>query len=186
MQTKPEHTPAVPAPGRYEIDVRRSAVTFRTRHLFGLGAVRGDLTVRAGTVEIADAGAGAVTGSSVRAEVDVASLDTGNPQRDASVRSPRFLDAGRYPVMTFTAGRLDGTAPTGTASTGATLAGTLTVRGVTRPVTLTIERADVSPSSFTLHATARVDRTVFGVTAARGLAARHLDVSVRVRCVRQE
>lgn len=187
-------SPTVPEPGRYEIDPGRSAVSLRTRHLFGLGGVRGDLAVRAGTVEIGDP----VTGSSVHAEIDAASLDTGNPQRDASVRSARFLDTARHPVMTFAADRLD-VAPPAAASAApspgthagvpagppaGTLTGTLTVRGVARPVTLTIERADVASSWFTVHATTRVDRTAFGVTAARGLAARHLDVSVRVRCVR--
>lgn len=170
MQTTPEAA-TVPAPGRYVIDLRQSAVTFRTRHLFGLGAVRGDLAVRAGTADVADP----VTGSDLHVEIDATSFETGNAQRDAAVRSERFLDTGRYPVMTFRAGGTDGT----------TLAGTLTVRDVARPVTLTIERADVSPSSFTVHATTRVDRTEFGVTAARGLAARHLDISVRARFARE-
>jgi hypothetical protein len=37
-----------PRPGRYEIDISCSAVTFRTRHLFGLAPVRGSFTIRAG------------------------------------------------------------------------------------------------------------------------------------------
>ena len=45
---------AVPAPGRYEIDTGRSAVTFSTRHLFGLALVCGSFAIRAVTVEVAE------------------------------------------------------------------------------------------------------------------------------------
>ena len=64
------------------------------------------------------------------------------------------------------------------------LTGTLTVRGTTRPVTLTVTRCEVSRESFTARATARIDRTEFGITAARGLAARYLDLTVEVQCTR--
>jgi polyisoprenoid-binding protein YceI len=66
---------------------------------------------------------------------------------------------------------------------GTALTGVLTAHGVARPVTLSIERWDVSPRAFTARATARVDRTRFGVTASRGMAGRHLDVTLDVTCV---
>jgi polyisoprenoid-binding protein YceI len=43
---------AIPRPGRYEIDISCSAVTFRTRHLFGLAPVRGRFAIRAGTIDV--------------------------------------------------------------------------------------------------------------------------------------
>jgi polyisoprenoid-binding protein YceI len=162
---------AAPGPGRYEIDTSRSAVTFRTRHMFGLAPVRGSLAIRAGTVNVA----GPLTDPSIYAEIDTASFGTGNGQRDSNVRSARLLDAGQYPVMTFRSERMDGLA----------LTGTLTVRDVTRPVSLPIEESAVSSGSFTARATTRIDRTQFGVTAYRGLAGRYLDVTVEVRCVRK-
>jgi polyisoprenoid-binding protein YceI len=61
--------------------------------------------------------------------------------------------------------------------------GTLTVGGVTRPVRMTVERVDVSPRSFAVRATARIDRVEFGVAASRGLAGRYLDAALEVRCV---
>ena len=67
---------------------------------------------------------------------------------------------------------------------GQVLAGTLTVREVTRPVSVLAEVTGVSPGSFTARATVRIDRYDFGVTASRGLAGRYLDVTVEVRCVR--
>jgi len=163
-------TQVTPRPGRYEIDTGCSAVMFRTRHLFGLAPVRGSFAIRAGTIDVAEP----LAGSSVYVQIDPASFRTGNGQRDSSVRSERLLDAGRYPVITF---RSEGVA-------GLALTGTLTVRNVTMPVTLSIEQSAVTPRSFNAHATTRIDRTEFGVTAYRGLAARYLDMTVEVRCVR--
>jgi polyisoprenoid-binding protein YceI len=171
MQTTSNQPATTPQLGRYEIDTRSSTVRFRTRHLFGLGRVRGSFAIRAGTVDIAEP----LAGSRIRAEIDAASFRTGNPVRDTAVRSARFLDAEVHPVMTFASERTD----------GSTLTGTLTVRGVTRPVTLSIEQSAVAAGSFTARAAARIDRTEFGVTASRGLAARYLDLTVEVRCLRK-
>ena len=157
------------APGRYEIDTSRSAVTFRTRHMFGLAPVRGSFAIRAGTIDIAELS----TEPRIYAEIDTASFRTGNAQRDGKVRSARLLDADHYPVMTFRSERRDGPA----------LTGTLTVRDVSRPVRLSIEQCAVSPQSFTARATTRIDRTEFGVTAYRGLAGRYLDLTAEVQCI---
>ena len=160
-----------PQLGRYEIDTGHSTVTFRTRHLFGLAPVRGRFAIRGGTVDIAEP----LAASAVHAEINAASFHTRNPQRDASVRSARLLDAARHPVITFISDRVGDTE----------LAGQLTVRGVTRPVSLSIEPSTVSPRSFTVRATTRIDRTEFGVTGYPGLAGRYLDLSLEVQCVRK-
>ena len=167
-----------PPVGRYGIDPRASTITFKSRHLFGLAPVAGTMAIRDGLVDIADS----LTGSSVQVEIDTASFDTGSGQRDRDVRSPRFLDAERYPSMTFTSERLDRT------DGRWTLVGTLLVRDVARPVSLTIERSTVppgQPTSFVVWATTRIDRTEFGLTAAKGLAGRHLDISLRIQGVRR-
>jgi polyisoprenoid-binding protein YceI len=164
-------TAAVPL-GHYEIDPTASVITIRTRHLFGLGPVRATLAVRAGTVSIAEP----LAESAVDAEADVASFRSSNPQRDRVVRSARFLDPARHPVMTFSADRVD--------LGRRELTGTLTVRGVSRPVSFSIGELATAAGRFTARATARIDRTEFGVTAARGLAARYLDVTAEVTCVR--
>ncbi len=163
-------TQVPPRPGRYEIDTSCSAVTFRTRHLFGLAPVRGSFAIRAGTIDVAEP----LTGSSAYVEIDPASFRTANGQRDNNVRSERLLDAGRYPVITFRSEGVDSPA----------LTGTLTVRNVTMPVTLSIEQTAVTPGSFNAKASTRIDRTEFGVTAYRGVAGRYLDLTVEVRCVR--
>jgi polyisoprenoid-binding protein YceI len=166
-----------PPVGRYGIDRRASTITFKSRHLFGLAPVAGTMAVRDGLVEIADP----LTRSSVQVEIDTASFHTGSRHRDGDVRSARFLDAARYPWMVFTSERLE-------RSGGRwTLAGTLLVRDVARPISLAIERSTVQPgppSSFVVWASTRIDRTEFGLTAAKGMAGRHLDVSLRVLGVR--
>jgi polyisoprenoid-binding protein YceI len=172
MQTEPARTAATPRLGRYDIDPDQSAVTFRTRHLFGLAPVHGTFAIKAGTVDIAEP----VTASGISAEIETASFRTRSGQRDRSVLSPRFLDPGRYPVLTFSSGPVD--------AEGQVVDGTLTVRGVTRPVRLSVTRCTVSRQSFSARATARIDRTEFGITAARGLAGRYLDVTVEIQCVR--
>ena len=84
--------------------------------------------------------------------------------------------------MRFTSERLD-------RSDGRwTLAGTLLVRDIARPVSLAIERSTVqsgTPSSFVIWASTRIDRTEFGLTAAKGMAGRHLDVSLQILGVRR-
>jgi polyisoprenoid-binding protein YceI len=180
MQKTEAQAARAPRLGHYEIDASHSAVTFRTRHLFGLAPVRGSFDVTAGTVDVAEP----LTTSGIHAEIGAASFRTGNPPRDAAVRAARLLDAGRHPVIVFDADRID----------GAVITGVLTVRGVTRPVELTVDSAapaepgpgERAPAgSFTARARTRIDRTEFGVTAMRGLAGRYLELSVEVRCVRK-
>lgn len=172
MQTESQLTQTVP-PGRYEIDASQSAVRFRTRHMFGLGPVRGTFAIQSGSAEIGEA----LAGSALRAEIDAASFRTGNRQRDESVLSARFLDAANFPVISFRDGEV--------AADGQTIRGTLTVREVSRPVTLSIGQVQAGTRSFTASATVRIDRTEFGVTALPGLTGRYLDLTVEVRCARR-
>jgi len=170
MQTTQNRTEVSPQLGRYRIDPSGSSVTFRTRHLFGLAPVRGRFALRAGIVDVTEP----LSGSRVTAEIDAASFHTGNPMRDAQVRSAGFLGTAEYPVLAFSSEDFD----------GQVLAGTLTVRDVTRPVSVRAEVTDVSAREFTARATVRIDRYDFGLTASRGLAGRYVDVTVEVRCVR--
>ncbi|WP_055587564.1 YceI family protein [Streptacidiphilus griseoplanus] len=171
MDTRQDQALAVPRLGRYEIDPEGSTVRFTTRHLFGLLPVHGTFALRGGTLDVAEP----LARSGVRVEVDAASIDSGSAQRDGAVRSARFLDTSRHPVMVFVS---EGPA-------GSTLRGTLTVCGVTRPVSLAIERSTLSQDGFTVLATTRIDRTAFGVTAARGMAGRRLALSLEVSWVRR-
>ncbi|WP_328536142.1 YceI family protein [Streptomyces sp. NBC_00344] len=170
MEPKPDNPPAAPRLGRYAIDTASSTVTFGTRHVFGLLPVNGTFEIRSGTVDVAEP----LGASVIRVEIAASSFRTGNPMRDDAVRSARFLDADRHPLITFAADGVD----------GACVTGTLTAHGVAQPVRLSVEQQSATPRGFTARATARIDRTLFGVTASRGMAGRHLDVSIEVECVR--
>ena len=172
MQSTSTVLTTTPQPGHYDIDPRRSRVTFATRHLFGLGRVKGSFAIRGGTADVADP----IEASAIYAEIDAASFHTRNPARDGSVLSPRFLDPATHPVLIFRSDRIE--------AGSQVLPGLLTVRGTTRPVTLAITRCEASRGSFTVSGTTRIDRTEFGITAARGLAARYLDLTVEIQCNR--
>ncbi|GGT20153.1 YceI family protein [Streptomyces griseoviridis] len=116
------------APGRWELDPLHSAVNFSVRHM-GIAKVRG----RFGTVR-AELYVGA-TADDVRvsATIDLASIDTGNADRDAHVRASDLLDVAERPTMTYRSTRVTGEGEDWT------MEGELTIGDVTRPVTLAVE-----------------------------------------------
>ncbi|HEY6796946.1 MAG TPA: YceI family protein [Kineosporiaceae bacterium] len=160
----------VPAPGSYPLVAARSKAAFRTRHLFGLAGVAGTVQVESGTVTLdpqASAASGVVT-------LSAASFDSGHAKRDGDVKGTKFLDVVRHPHFVYR--------PTGLshANNSWTVTGDLTVRGVSAPVPLTVESLQTTSTGFRARATARVDRYAFGITAAKGMAARYLDLELTV------
>jgi polyisoprenoid-binding protein YceI len=119
--------------GTWAIDPVHSSVNFSVRHLM-VSKVRGTFETFSGAITVAPDGTPSVT-----AEIDVASLSTGNEQRDNHVKSADFFDAQRHPVAMFTS--------TSVRPNGETylLDGDLTVKGVTKPVTLGLEFNGVGP-----------------------------------------
>jgi hypothetical protein len=108
----------------------------------------------------------------VTAVVSAASFHTGNRTRDRDVRSARFLNAGQYPDITFRAATLSHD------HDHWLLAGELTIRQVSSPVTLTIQSVEPTGAGFRARATARIDPYAFTLTAAKGMAARYLDINL--------
>jgi polyisoprenoid-binding protein YceI len=121
------------APGTWAIDPVHSSINFSVRHLV-VGKTHGRFGQFNGAITIADDGT-----PSVSAEVDVTSIDTGNEQREAHIKAPDFFDATEFPTATFvsTAVQADGD--------DYVLDGDFTLKGVTRPVTLTLAFNGVSP-----------------------------------------
>jgi polyisoprenoid-binding protein YceI len=169
MHTTQAHTSI--QPGDYDIDPQRTTIRFRTRHMFGLGPVRGSFALRSGAVSVTEP----LDGSAIYAEIEAASFHTGNPQRDRTVLQRRHLDAARHPVITFAA--------QATNPAARTIGGTLTVRGVERPVTLVVSSAEPAGADISVTASMHVDRFDFGLTAMRGLAGRYLDLELSAICV---
>ena len=75
-----------PPAGRYILDSSTSTVTFVTKHMFGVGKVRGRFAVVRGTVVVADR----VEDSAADAEISASSFSTRNFLRDGQARSPLF------------------------------------------------------------------------------------------------
>jgi polyisoprenoid-binding protein YceI len=116
----------------------------------------------------------AVPQAAVTAVLSAASFGTGSRARDRDIRSPRFLDAAQYPDITFQAGTLS------REQDRWMLTGQLTVRDITSPVTLAVESAEPAGAGFRVRATARIDRYAYGLTAAKGMAARYLSIELNV------
>ncbi|MBS1690739.1 MAG: YceI family protein [Actinobacteria bacterium] len=119
--------------GTWAIDPVHSTVGFAVRHLM-VSKVRGTFDTFSGAIVVAEDGTPSVT-----AEIAVDSINTQNEQRDAHLKSADFFESDKYPTATFasTAVRADGD--------NYLLDGDFTLRGVTRPVTLSLEFNGVNP-----------------------------------------
>ncbi len=117
---------------RWGFDLAHSSISFWVRHLM-VSKVHGRFTTWTGTLEFDEANP---AGSHLEVDIDVASIDTREEKRDGHLRSPDFFDAAKYPHITFKA---TGATPAG--SGRFRVNGDLTIRGITRPITLDVEYA---------------------------------------------
>ena len=149
----------LPAAGVWEIDTAHSSVGAVARHLM-VAKVRGHFSRFNGTVTI-----GATPEeSSVVATIDAASIDTADERRDAHLRSPDFLDVENYPTLEFRSTKVT---QTGEATLQAD--GDLTIRGVTRPVSLAVEYLGLATDPYgrdhaVFSASTEIDREKWGMT----------------------
>jgi polyisoprenoid-binding protein YceI len=118
----------LPAPGRWQIDPGHTETAFIGRH-FMLTKVRGRFTGVTGTIVVADE----PRESAVEVTIDMASVESGSQARDDHLRSADFFDTARHPTAAFSGRAADWQGTRGL------LAGELTIRGITRPVTLQVE-----------------------------------------------
>ena len=114
----------------YQIDPSHSGVHFSIRHLM-ISTVRGSFAGVQGTIVHDSDDPSATT---VEAEVDIRTINTNDEKRDAHLISADFLDAEKFPVMTYKSTKV--TKGTGT---DYTVVGDLTLHGVTKPVSLSVE-----------------------------------------------
>lgn len=114
----------------YQIDPKHSSAHFKVRHMM-IANVQGRFDSVSGTVDFDHTKPDAAR---FDATIDVNSLHTGDPQRDGHLKTPDFFDAEKHPTITFRSKKIT---PAGGKNYKAT--GDLTLRGVTREVTLNIE-----------------------------------------------
>jgi polyisoprenoid-binding protein YceI len=113
--------------GDYDIDPAHSALLFAAKHAM-VTTVRGGFKVYSGSVHL---DAEHPENSSATVEIDAASVDTGNEQRDTHLRSADFFNTEVYPSLTFRS-----TSAKKTGDDTYELTGDLTIRDTTKPVTV--------------------------------------------------
>lgn len=143
----------------WQIDSAHSHIYFTARHMM-ISKVRGQFESFSGSVQYDEENP---TRTAVDIEVDINSINTREEQRDTHLKSPDFFDAATYPVMRFKS-----TAVEKTGEDTAKLHGDLTIRGVTKPVTLDVDYAGQAKSpwgtiSAGFSATSTINRKEWGL-----------------------
>lgn len=170
--------------GTWTIDPVHSEVGFSVRHMM-VSKVKGTFREFEGTIVTTDD----PTQTKVNATVQIASIDTGNEQRDGHLRTNDFFDAPTYPTMTFTSTSvsIDG---------GMKITGDLTIHGVTKPVTFDIDFGGTGKDAtgadrIGATATTKIKRSDFGVSWNAALetggfaVSDEVQITVDVSAVRQ-
>ncbi|MFF1546503.1 YceI family protein [Streptomyces sp. NPDC058291] len=139
--------------GLWQLDAGASTVALKHKTMWNLVTVKGAFTAVAGGGEVGPDGTAAGT-----LTLDVASLDTKNAKRDAHLRGADFFDADNHPEITFVA-RAAELGADGTVK----VTGQLTVRGVSRPKSLTARLVESDADALTLDTEFTVDRSEFGL-----------------------
>jgi polyisoprenoid-binding protein YceI len=164
-------------PGVWTIDAAHTTVGFTARHLMitkvrgRFGAVSGSLLIDEDPLR-----------SSVRASIDMASVETGDESRDGHLRSPDFFDVESHPTMIFASTEIRGS------DRGAefVLVGDLTIKGVTRSIQLDLEFEGVNPDPWGgtrvgFTAEGEIDRREFGLDFQVALDNGSLLVSEKIK-----
>jgi polyisoprenoid-binding protein YceI len=148
----------------YQIDPEHLTIAFLVEHI-GYAKVLGQFRMAGGSYQL-DEETGELSDLSIVVETD--SVFTHHEQRDAHLRSEDFLDTRRFPTMTFSAATAR---PQGNRTYE--VAGQLTLRGVTRPLTLTTNwnksgRYPMGLRPYVMGVSARgsFQRSAFGMTYA--------------------
>jgi len=172
MSTTATQIVTLPVPGTYAVDKAHTEVGFVARHLVGT-KVRGRFAQFDATLVIADP----PEHSTLEAQVEAVSIDTGNEMRDDHLRTNDFLDVPNHPEIT-----LRSTGLRQVSDTEWKLDTDLSIRGVTKPVTFDLQYHGSGPGMqegstvVAFSASADIDRRDFGVSFNHSL----LDGSVVV------
>ncbi|MDE8668037.1 YceI family protein [Pseudarthrobacter sp. H3Y2-7] len=150
--------PADVTTGTWTLDPSHSEIGFTVRHA-GISKVRGQFKDATATLELADN----VADSKISATIQTASFDSGDANRDGHVRGEDFFDVEKFPEISFVSNGLVA------AGDSYELTGDLTIKGVTRPVTLETEFNGVAVDPFGMtragvSAETTISRKDFGLT----------------------
>lgn len=172
---------ALPASGAYRIDPTHAQVRMNWNHL-GLSNPGAVFETVEGVIRIDEAHP---ERSSVSVRIPVSGVDTGVPQLDADFLTDKFFDAARHPDITFQSRSVERVG----LGRAFKVHGDLTVRGVTRPVTLdaALNGAGTHPMTGApavgFAATAVLKRSDFGLTVALPMVSDEIKVEITLEAV---
>ena len=144
----------------WQMDKAHSDIQFAVRHMM-ISTVRGRFEEFDGTFDVNEADP---TQSKIEVVIQAASVNTKEPQRDADLKSPNFLDVEKYPTLTFKSTRIEKID-----DAQARMIGDLTIKDITKEVVLDVEYAGQAKSpwgtvSAGFTATTKIDRKDWGLT----------------------
>jgi polyisoprenoid-binding protein YceI len=148
------------APSAWNVDASHSQVGFAVRHLV-ISSVRGEFTKYAGVAQLDETDPAK---STVQVTIDAASVDTHVADRDTHLKSADFLDTAKYPEITFKSTKVKKAG-----KDKLEIAGDLTLRGVTKPVTLAVTTSPEVKGMYGetrrgFQGTTKISRKDFGLT----------------------
>ena len=161
--------------GTWKIDPNHSAAQFSVRHL-GVSTVRGAFTKVSGSAFYDPADPGK---DSVEVSIEAGSVDTRVEMRDNDLRSPRFLDAQKYPAITFRSKQVKAAG-----SGKLQITGDLTIKGVTKEVVLDVDGPSAAIKDpwgnqrIGASATTKINRQDFGVSALPGVVGDDITITI--------
>ena len=171
----------------WTIDPVHSGINFSVRHMM-VSTVRGRFEKFSGTINFDEA---VPTNSTVDIQIEAASVNTKEAQRDSDLKSPNFFDAEKYPYLTFKSKRVNVVD-----SQHAKLVGDLTIRNVTKEVVLDVEYAGQAKSPWGMtsagfSAQTKINREDWGLTWNQSLetggvlVGKDIALSIEVEIVKQ-
>jgi polyisoprenoid-binding protein YceI len=175
--------PSLATADRYVIDTEgaHAFVQFRIKHL-GYSWLYGRFNELSGdfTYDLDD-----TASSKVQVTIKTASLDSNHAERDKHLRGADFLDVDRYPEARFV-----GTSYKETGLNKATLKGDLTLHGITKPVTIDVERIGSGPDPWGgyrmgFEGTIEIALKDFGIDYNLGPASTHVQLTLSIEGIRQ-
>jgi polyisoprenoid-binding protein YceI len=144
----------------WKLDPAHSHAEFKIRHMM-ISNVKGSFSGLSGTLTLHESDHRL---SSVDASIDVATVNTGDPQRDGHLKGPEFFESEKYPAMTFKSAKVE---PKGNDEYAVT--GDLTLHGVTKSMTFAVDGISEPAKDpwgnlrVGLSATAKINRKDFGL-----------------------
>ena len=157
----PQISAATTATSTWNIDPVHSVAEFKVKHMM-ISNVKGQFTGIQSTLTHSEK---SPTESRVDVTIDAASVNTRDPQRDAHLKSADFFDVEKFPTLTFKSTKV-----TRVGDDELSVAGDLTIHGITRPVVFDVEgptppaKDPWGNSRMGVSATTKINRKDFGLT----------------------